>query len=237
MKLRFIPAVAIAAVIAGPVAHRTIAEEAKRDIAPQALVFLPFDFYPRHHAELGLNEEQVRVMQRIEEGMRETTQKLEGERSKRTKALQESMARNPIDVEQAMERFQSVLNAENELKAIQFRSGIAMRNSLSPEQVKKVEVLATKEGALRGSGVRVVINERLEQLRAEIHKRTGGEPPPEIVEQIKQIEQSAKEGRFSEAKSQLEQVLRHLRDESGPASAAGAKSSGASKEARLESTR
>jgi Spy/CpxP family protein refolding chaperone len=237
MKLRFIPVCAIAAVIAGPVSHRTIAEEAKRDIAPQAPVFLPFDFYPRHHAELGLNEEQVRVMQRIEEGMRETTQKLEGERSKRTKALQESMARNPIDVEQAMERFQAVLNAENELKAIQFRSGIAMRNSLSPEQVKKVQVLATKEGALRGSGVRVVINERLEQLRAEIHKRTGGEPPPEIVEQIKQIEQSAKEGRFSEAKSQLERVLRHLREGSEPAPAAGAKSSGASKEAGPESTR
>jgi hypothetical protein len=225
MKRRFIQTLAIAALAAGNFAHRTIAEEAGRDIAPQAPVFLPFDFYPRHYEQLGLNEEQVRDMRRIEEGMREITRKLEGERAKRTKALQESMAQTPIDVEQAMERFQAVLNAENELKGIQFRTGIVMRNLLSREQLKKVQVLAAKEGASRGAGVREVINERLEQLRAEIQKRTGGEPSPEIIERIKQIDQAATEGRFGEAKNQLEQVLRDLRDETEPASTAGAKRS------------
>jgi hypothetical protein len=158
--------------------------------------------------------------------MRETTQKLEGERAKRTKALQESMAQTPIDVEQAMERFQGVLNAENELKALQFRSGIAMRNVLSPVQLKKVQVLAAKEGALREGGVSAQFNERLEQLRAEIHKRFPGEPPLEIVAWIEQIKRTAKAGRYGEAKNQLEHLLLHLRGESKPGSAASAQPSG-----------
>ena len=224
---RFMQAVAVAVLVAGVSAHRTVAEEGGRDPIAKTSVFLPFDFYPRHREDLGLNEEQVREMQRIADGMREAAQKLEGERAKRTKALQEAMDQKPIDVEKAMERFQAVLNAENELKVLQFRSGIAMRNALRPEQLAKLQLLATKDSAGRVAGARAVLNERVQQLRAEIHGRTGGEPPPELVEQIKQIEQATKDGRFSEAKGQLEQVLRRLREESGSSSAAEAKSSDA----------
>jgi hypothetical protein len=128
-----------------------------------------------------------------------------------------------VDVDKAMERFRAVLDAENQLKALQFSGGLAMRNTLRPEQLKNLQVLASKETALRGAGVRAEFGERLQQLRAEIRRRSGGEPPPEMIEQIKRIEQSAKEGKLSEAKTQLEQVLRNLRGDSEAPSAAGPK--------------
>jgi hypothetical protein len=93
-----------------------------------------------------------------------------------------------------------------------------MRNALRTEQLKQVQHLANQEGAARGAGVRAEFGERLQRLKAEIHKRTAGSPSPEVVEQIKKIEQAAKEGRFSEAKTQLEQVLRDIRGDSEKAS-------------------
>jgi hypothetical protein len=211
MKRRYLEALVIATLLMGGIAHQTSAGEGGRETTGQAAIFLPFDFYPRHREELGLNEEQVREMQRIADSTRESAQILEGERGKRTKALQETMSRNPVSVESAMERFQAVLEAENELKSLQFRSGIEMRNTLRPEQLKNLHALATKDGASRGVAMRADFSERLRQLRAEIHKLSGGEPSPEVVEQIKEIEQAARDGRFGQAKNQLEQLLRRLR--------------------------
>jgi Spy/CpxP family protein refolding chaperone len=217
MKHPFFGAFTIAVLAVGGFGHRIIAEEPARESPAQAAVFVPFDFYPRHREELGLNEEQGREMQRIAEGMRETASKFEAERAGRTKALQEVMSQNPVDVQRAMDCFHAVLNAENELKALQFHGGLAMRNTLSPEQFGKLQSLATKESTSRRVEVRAEFHERIQQLKREVHQRLGGEPPPEIIERIKQIEELAKEGRLGDAKNQLEQVLRRLRNPSGPA--------------------
>jgi Spy/CpxP family protein refolding chaperone len=216
MRNPFFGAFAMAILAVGGFGHRIIAEEPARESPAQAAVFVPFDFYQRHREELGLNEEQIREMQRIAEGMREAARKSEAERATRTKALQEAVSRNPVDVQRAMECFQAVLNAENELKALQFRGGLTMRNALSPEQFGKLQTLATKESTSRRVEVRAEFHERIQQLKREVHQRLG-EPSPEIIERIKQIEELAREGRLGEAKNQLEQVLRRLRDQSGPA--------------------
>jgi hypothetical protein len=218
MKRGSIQSLAIAVLLLGASADASLAEEARPAKAAQSPVFLPFEFYSRHRALLGLNEVQAREMQRIAEGVGENTQKLESERRKQTALLEELIAKSPIDVEEAMRRFQGVLAAENELKALQFRSGLIMRNALRPEQLKHVQHLANQEGSSRGAGVRAEFGERLERLKAEIHKRSSGSPSPEVVEQIKKIEQAAKEGRFSEAKTQLEQVLRDIRGDAEKAS-------------------
>jgi Spy/CpxP family protein refolding chaperone len=216
MKHPFLGAFTIAVLAVEGFDHPSTAQEPARESPAQAAVFVPFDFYPRHREELGLNEEQVREMQRIAEGMHETARKSEAERAERTKALQEVLSRNPVDVQRAMECFQAVLNAENELKALQFRGGLVMRNALSPEQFGKLQTLATKESASQRVEVRAEFHERIQQLKREVHQRLG-EPPPEIIERIRQIEELAKEGRLGDAKNQLEQVLRRLRNQSEPA--------------------
>jgi len=118
-----------------------------------------------------------------------------------------------------MELFQAVLQTENEMKALQFRNGIAMRNLLTPEQAAKLLPIASKEKAAGGSPNAGDLKERLQQLRAEISKRSGsgGDVPPEVVAQVEQIDQALKQGRVAEARGQIDETLRLLRGGVGSA--------------------
>jgi hypothetical protein len=216
MKVPLFPALLVAVFLAGAPAQRIAAEEVRPDPSAKATIFLPFEFYGRNREELGLNADQVREMERLAESVREPAQKLESERTKRNKALLEVMAQSPIDADAAMARFQAVLEAENESKTLQFRAGIVMRNTLSSDQLLKLKELATKGGGARLTGGPAIIHDRIQQLRAELHKRNAGEPPRAVMAQLKQIEQTAREGRTGEAKTQLEELLKQLRQESEP---------------------
>jgi hypothetical protein len=125
--------------------------------------------------------------------------------------LLEIMAQSPVNTEEAMARFQAVLAAENESKALQFRAGIAMRNALNPEQLRKLQSLVAKEGPARLTGGPATLSDRIQQLRSELQKRHAGEPPVDVLAKLKAIEQIAREGRSGEAKTQLEALLRELR--------------------------
>ena len=211
MKFRLIATVAAGLIFAARFVPQAFAEEARPDPSVKATIFLPFDFYGRNREGLGLNADQAREMERLAESIREPARKLESERAARTKALMETMAKSPVDLELAMARFQAVLEAENEAKSLQFRAGIAMRNTLNSEQLRQLHILATKDGGARASGASAMLTERIQQLRAELHKR--GEPPRQVMAQLKQIEQTAREGRAGEAKAQLEELLRQLRQQ------------------------
>jgi Spy/CpxP family protein refolding chaperone len=208
--------VAVLALSARPTV--ALGEEPSPAAKGAAAIFIPFDFYARHQKALGLTQDQVRGMQSIAESLQQDVQKLEREREMRTRALQEAVGQNPVDVERAMASFRAVLAAENELKALQFRSGLTMRNALAPEQLGQVQSLAAKDGADRVGGARAQLMQRVQQLRSEVNLRAGGKPSPEIVARIEQIERSTREGRFGEAKNQLEAVLRQLRGEPEPGS-------------------
>lgn len=209
---------ATAIVLLGGVAPKAVGQEAKAVGKDSAPIFVPFDFYARHHKALGFSEEQRRALKQITDSLQKEARRLEEERGKRTQALQAAIAQNPVDVERAMAAFGAVLEAENELKALQFRGGLTMRNVLTPEQFSQVQALAVKDGADRIGGARAALSRRLQDLRDEVRQRTGGQPPREIIERIQLIEQATQEGRFSEAKSQLESVLRKLRGEPEPGS-------------------
>jgi Spy/CpxP family protein refolding chaperone len=200
------------------------AGEPSSDPVATKVIFVPFDFYPRHRDELGLNDEQTREMQRLSDQVRDSAVALEAERRERTKALQDAMAHDPIDPRNAMELFEAVVKVENELKALQFRNGIAMRNLLTPAQIAKLSPLATKDKASGIATTSGVLDEKLQQLRAEIGKRShGGEPTREVVARVEQIEQLARQGRVAEAKTQIDEMLRDLRSEAGIAPTAGGK--------------
>ena len=223
MKSRPASIILVALLIADGFVGRTIA--ADRTPIAKATALLPFEFYPRNRKELGLTAEQVSEMERLANGIHQSVQDFEAERGQRTRELQETMAEIPVDVEKATAHFQAVLEVEDKLKTLQFRSGVTMRNTLSADQLRKLQVLATSESAVRGAGVRAELTERLQHLRSEIYKRTAGEVPPEIVARLKEIEQSVSAGRFSEAKNQLEQILQRLRHDSEPDAAVATKPS------------
>ncbi|MEQ1859208.1 MAG: periplasmic heavy metal sensor [Chthoniobacteraceae bacterium] len=222
MKHKLIPSLVLAALSVGALHQRGAAEEPSRAAVAHGIVFLPLDFYPKHREALGLSEEQVREMHGIAEGMRAPAEKIEAEIRERTKALHEAVGQNPVDREKVMHSFERVLQAENEMKMLQFRTRIAMRSQLTPEQYAKVAALV-KHGAKKESGARDGaseggIHEPLQKVREQLRKRAGGgDLPRDVVEKLEQIEQMAKQGRVDEAREQLEGILRHLRDESSSA--------------------
>jgi Spy/CpxP family protein refolding chaperone len=215
---------AAALVCATSFAPRAIAQDAptKKKHAPgsDTAMFVPFDFYARHGKALSLTSDQQQAQRQIGDSLQADARRLEEDRLRRTQALQTLLAQNPVEVDRAMAAFRAVLEAENELKALQFRSGLAMRNTLTPAQLAQVAELAAKDSADRIGGARAALARRVQELRSEVHQRTNGNPPAEIVARIEQVETSAREGRFSEAKTQLESVLRRLRGEPEPGSPA-----------------
>jgi Spy/CpxP family protein refolding chaperone len=218
MKSRSVPVLLATIVTCGLFASTLSAGETPRDSAAGKIAFVPFDFYPRHRDELGLTEEQLREMQRLSDQMRESAQSLETQRRERTKTLQDAMSQDsPIDPRKAMELFDAVLKVENELKALQFRNGIAMRNLLTPAQISLLQPIMIKEKASGIAATSGVLDEKLKQLRAEIRKRAkGGEPAPDVVAKVEQIERTAREGRVNEARAQIDEMLRDLRSGEAP---------------------
>lgn len=184
--------------------------------ATPAPLYLPFDFYARHREGLELDDNQARELHRIADGMQEEAQKLEASRVEHTNTLKKALEKRPVDVDVAMHAFQKVLDAENGLKALQFRGSIEMRNALRDEQLRQVKVLALEESRAQGKDARTVMAERIQLLKSEIKKRLGSRPSPEIIAQLQEIEQAAMDSRFGEAKELLEKMLRQLRGEPEP---------------------
>jgi hypothetical protein len=209
-RFPLVPTILLAAGLLSPSAQ---AQEPSKRPAPAPPALIPFEAFVKFREALGLSEDQVREIGRIAEGMGDAGRKLESERRERTEALQEALAQRPIDLEKAMPRFQGVLQVENEMKALQFRSMVAAQNVLSPEQAEKVRAIAAKmQGSRDGSpaGAAADLRERLDQIRVQLRKRHGGELPKEAVAMLERIEQAAQEGKLAEAKNQMEGLLAQL---------------------------
>jgi hypothetical protein len=213
-KYPTIPTLILTALAAGTPWQSALAEEPPRRSLATPSMLIPFDAYTKHREAIGLSEDQARELSRIAEGIGDAAKKLEGERRERTEALQEAVSHRPIDLDSAMQRFQAVLQVENEMKALQFRSGVAAQNLLSPEQAAKVNAIAAKtqgsrDGATAGNDAGAV-REKLEQLKGELRKRGGGELSKETVAALERVEQAAQQGKLDEAKKHMEGLLAQL---------------------------
>lgn len=217
MKAKLIPSLAIAIAIASSCPQPACAAEPTPVAVSHGIGFLPLDFYPKHREELGISNDQVREMQKLVGRMREPGEKLESMMRERAKALQEAVGQNPVDVEKAMERFEDVMQAENEMKSLQSRTRMELRTVLHPEQYEKVRAMAVKAQPSHESAAFGGLHDKLRQVREEIGKRSGGKVPHELMEKLEQIEQFARQGHAAEAKEQLDGFLHKL---------AGAKESG-----------
>ena len=232
MKHPLIPSLVLAAFGVGALHLPVAAAEPARAVVAHGIALLPLDFYLDHRDALDLSKDQVREIQGIVQGMREPGERMEAEMRERTQALHEAIQQNPVDQERVMQSFEKVLQAENQMKMLQFRTRLAMRSQLTAEQYSKAAALAKEGGVARGGRNAGELNASLQQVRDEIRKRSGGDLPREVVEKLERIEQAAKQGRVDEAREQLTGMLRHLREESGVrASAQGQRPGGAERPA------
>jgi Spy/CpxP family protein refolding chaperone len=188
------------------------------------VLFLPPDFYHKHREALGISEDQLREMQRIAEESFKPAGDLQAEMRKRTEALHEAIARHPADPDEAAQRLRQVLEIEDQLKSMQLRAKVAMRNVLSPDQFEGLKRLVAKMQGERGGGVTAGLKEKFERLKQEIKHRTGGgEPPRAMIDRLERIESAARDGRVEEAERQVDALARQLEggEESGQADAGG----------------
>lgn len=193
----------------------SLADEPARVQVNYGIGFLPLDFYIDRREQLGINEDQVQVMKKIIENMRGPGEKLAKEMQERTKALQEAVGQNPVNAEASMERFKAVLEVENQMKAMQFRARMEMRQVLRPEQYEKVRAMAAKAQQSKQGGSSGSLQEKLNQVRQQIAQHTGGKVPREVLEKLERIEQAAKQGHAAEAEKQLNALLQHLKGGKG----------------------
>lgn len=200
-----------------PAAHQqsALAAEPARVQVNYGIGFLPLDFYIDRREQLGIDEDQAQAMKKIIENMREPGEKLAKEMEERTKALQEAVGQNPVNAEAAMERFKAVIDVENQMKAMQFRARMEMRQLLKPEQYEKVSAMAAKAQQSKQGGASGNIQDKLKQVRQQLAQHTGGNVPREVVEQLERIEQAAKQGHGAEAEKQLNALLQQLKGGKG----------------------
>lgn len=214
MKRKTISTLVLAALSLGTFFPVASAEEPSRGGGLSGLLAMPPEFFLQQRAALGLSEDQMKRLQDIAEKMKEPAEKVGARMHERGKALQESLEQSSSDPEKVMPRFEEMLKAENEMKMLQFRSRLEMRAVLTPEQIAKLPSLATQKRAPGTGEVPGDVREMLQQVRAELAKRSSGsEPPREVVEMLERIEDSAKRGEVEQAKERLQSMLARLRGE------------------------
>lgn len=187
------------------------AEEPARASVAYGIIFLPLDFYAKHGEALGLDKDQMREMQQIMEGLREPGEKLAALQGERVTALQEAVAQNPVDREQATERFKAVMQVENEMKTLQFQARMKMRAVLRPEQFEKVRAQVAE--AAEKSGDSGALPAKFQKVREAVNQRFGGNVPKELVSKLEKIAESARQGHVTEAEQHLDAVLQYLSDD------------------------
>lgn len=178
------------------------------------IMFLPPDFYHDHREALGLSEEQLREMQQIADATHKESADLTKAVGERTQALHEVMAKHPADADLAATKLSELLVTESEVKTAQLRARLAIRNVLNAEQFMKLGQITKTAMANQQQASSGKLKEMMEQVKKEIHQRTGGgEPPREIIEQLEQIEAAARNGNLATAEERLNQILKHLRSD------------------------
>ena len=86
-----LPTLILTALAAGNLWHSALARGAVAPPARDPFMLFPFEAYAKHREAIGLNEDQMKELGRIAEGMGDAARKLESERRERTEALQEAV--------------------------------------------------------------------------------------------------------------------------------------------------
>ena len=176
----------------------------------------PPDFLMAQRESLGLNETQLQDLQSIVQDVQPKFQALKEQLENRATAFREILHQANPDSAQVEEKLRALLANENEMKLLQVRLMLSLRNKLTPEQVEKARQLRKQQpqSALK-EGLQERLQKKFEKLKAALGERNlGGEPPEEIVKQVKEIQALVQNGQPFEAEHRLDQLLGQM-EESG----------------------
>jgi len=135
-------------------------------------------------------------------------------------ALRAVLEKQPLDEKEATARFDALLAAERAVKEIEFRTLVAARAVLTPEQFGKMGMLQRGTSSSKSTDSRESeIKEKLERLQAIIKERErAGKPPREHEKALRELERAVREKDIEKAEPLVNELLRALGEK--PAGAA-----------------
>jgi len=154
-------------------------------------------------------------MQALVQEVQPKYENLLGQLGQRTAAFQENLHTVKPDVAEAEEKLRAVLAPENEMKILQVRLMVNLRNKLTPEQVEKARQLRPQYAASSKptDGLPQRLQAKFEKLRAAIEARAaGGQPPEELVAKAREIQKTVQDNKPLEAERELDALLSSLTD-------------------------
>jgi hypothetical protein len=110
----------------------------------------------------------------------------------------------------------AMLAQETEMKLLQMRLMLSLRNKLTPEQVEKARQLRPQSPVASSNpadGLRERLQGKFEKLRSAVEARAaGGQPPEELITKARAIQQLVQDNKPLEAERQLDALLSTLSD-------------------------
>ena len=185
------------------------AEEPKQD--PLRNLWISPDVLMRHREKLELTEKQVQgIRERVEElgpKVKQYQQHLQKAKSE----LMKSLAADPIEERSALQHMERVLDLEKELKQLQLRLVIQIRNDLTPKQRKLVSALPKTE---QQPDDQQRLRKKLQQVQQEVQRLArDGQPPVDVIELMQRFPELMRKGNAKEAEALLDRALKLLGSE------------------------
>jgi Spy/CpxP family protein refolding chaperone len=185
---------------------------------PVEATMFPPEFLFSQREALGLDETQLQALKAVVEDAQPRFEALKGPMQEKSTALQAALQQAKPDLDQTVEKLREVLKQEAEIKTLQLRTMLALRNSLTEAQFEKARQLKQQMMQAAGNndphmGLPERLGKKFEQLKTAMQERAfEGAPPEEIVKQVGEIQHLAQEGQPLEAERRIDLLIIQLRE-------------------------
>ena len=186
----------------------------------------PPDFLISQRDALGLSDDQLQQLQSIVKEVQPKYEALKSKMEPEAAALRDALGQTKPDAADAEGKLRTLLTDENEMKLLQLRLMLSLRDNLTTEQVDKARELRKKVQAKNSAGdMKQVLMEHLQnkfrELKTALDDRDfGNESPQDVAAAVGEIQRLAKGGDPLEAEKQIDNLLTKMRGAKPKADAA-----------------
>lgn len=171
---------------------------------------LPPEFLVEHRTKIGLNDGQLQEIRDRLKQVGAQVQRHQADLKRATAELAEILANAKVDESAAMRQFEKVLAIENQVKQLQVREMIRLRNGLSARQQQIASDIQRQRIDQK------LLERRLQAKAARIEREVqtlsqAGRRPNEVVNKLKQFPDLVRQGNIKEAEALLDSALKTLK--------------------------
>ncbi|MEM7010704.1 MAG: Spy/CpxP family protein refolding chaperone [Verrucomicrobiota bacterium] len=167
------------------ISFATVATAQQED--PFRDAFFPPEIAVHHAEKLGISDAEKQEIHQLLESQKAAYEEAHKDRETAAKALAEALEAHPSSKEEVLGKFDALLAAENAMKRLHVEAMVAVRNSLTKEQIAKINDL--KKGPEFSPDQQKIVQEtiepRLKKFQELMHGRQQAQnPPPQEIGQV-----------------------------------------------------